>query len=88
MYNNLSQVYVTFSASSCGTQYYALGLLTWAGGNPTKEGSWTKSPESVLSSANGNYGTGHNGYVGTITASAFCYRYNMGYIVPMSDHII
>ena len=39
LYNNLSQVCITFSASGCGTQYYALGLLTWTGGDPTKEAS-------------------------------------------------
>ena len=56
-----SVMFTSLSALVIGTQYYALGLMTWTGGDPSKETSWTKSPESVLINANGNYGTGHNG---------------------------
>ena len=56
------KTYLAFSASSCWTNYYALGLLTWNGsGDPAKSSSWSKKGP-VLSSANGNYGTGHNGF--------------------------
>ncbi|KAI4162441.1 MAG: hypothetical protein LQ342_003856 [Letrouitia transgressa] len=54
------KVYMTFSASNCNNANYALGLLTWAGGDPLEKGSWKKSPEPVLRQANGNYATGHN----------------------------
>ena len=55
--------YLTYSASYCWTTSYQLGLLTYKGsGDPTSASSWTKSGP-VFSSANGNYGTGHNGYV-------------------------
>jgi GH43 family beta-xylosidase len=57
------KTYLTFSASSCWTNYYALGLLTWDGtGNPALSSSWSKTGP-VLTSANGNYGPGSNGYV-------------------------
>lgn len=55
-----NKTYITYSASSCGTQYYSLGLLTWTGYDPMDPKSWVKSGP-VLSSANGNFGTGHNG---------------------------
>lgn len=56
------KTYITYSASYCWTSSYQLGLLTWDGsGDPTEESSWTKTGP-VFSSANENYGTGHNGY--------------------------
>ena len=55
------KVYITFSASLCSTPTYSLGLLTWNGGSPTEPSSWDKLDHPVLSAANGNYGTGHNG---------------------------
>ncbi|KAF2458948.1 glycosyl hydrolase [Lineolata rhizophorae] len=55
--------FVVFSASSCGTQYYSIGLLTLtAGADPLDAHSWTKSPEPIFSSANGLYGTAHNAF--------------------------
>ena len=57
------RVFMTFSASLCSTPQYALGLLTWNGGNPTSASSWEKLDHPVLTSANKNYGTGHNGSV-------------------------
>jgi GH43 family beta-xylosidase len=57
------KTYLTFSASSCWTNYYSLGLLTWDGvTDPAKSAAWSKKGP-VLSSANSNYGTGSNGYV-------------------------
>lgn len=55
-----NKTYMTFSASLCDTQYYSLGLLTWTGEDPMNPESWAKTGP-VLSSANGNLGTGHNG---------------------------
>jgi hypothetical protein len=41
--------------------YYSLGLLTWnESGDPSLERSWSKSGP-YLTSANGNYGPGHDG---------------------------
>jgi GH43 family beta-xylosidase len=56
------KTFLTYSASYCWTSSYQLGLLTYKSGDPTNSASWTKSGP-VFSSANGNYGTGHNGYV-------------------------
>ncbi|KAI7711569.1 Arabinanase/levansucrase/invertase [Hortaea werneckii] len=56
------KTYLAFSASYCWSPSYQLGLLTWDGsGDPTDSNSWTKTGP-VFSSANGNYGTGHNGF--------------------------
>ncbi|KAL6716511.1 hypothetical protein ACLMJK_006078 [Lecanora helva] len=57
-----NKTYITFSASLCATSYYSLGLLTWLGDNPMDMKNWVKAPKPVLSSANGNIGTGHNGF--------------------------
>ncbi|KAI5780080.1 Arabinanase/levansucrase/invertase [Geopyxis carbonaria] len=55
--------YIFFSASYCGTSSYALGYLTLtAGADPLVASSWTKNPNAVFSSGNGNYGPGHNGF--------------------------
>lgn len=57
------KTYLAFSASYCGTTSYSLGLLTWDGrSDPARESSWSKTGP-VFSSANGNYGTAHNGFV-------------------------
>lgn len=57
------KTYLTYSASQCWSPSYQLGLLTYKGsGDPLSASSWIKSGP-VFSSANGNYGTGHNGYV-------------------------
>ncbi|KAG8943460.1 hypothetical protein FRC04_002871 [Tulasnella sp. 424] len=46
------------------TPYYSLGLLKYSGGDPTSINSWTKTGP-YLTSANGNYGPGHNGFFTT-----------------------
>ncbi|HCU49264.1 MAG TPA: alpha-L-arabinofuranosidase [Micromonosporaceae bacterium] len=56
------RTFITFSASSCNTQYYKLGMLTLTGSNPLSALSWTKSANPVFQSANGVYGPGHNGF--------------------------
>jgi GH43 family beta-xylosidase len=55
------KTYIAYSASYCWTTSYQLGLLTWTGGDPLLSSSWVKSGP-VFSSANGNLGTGHNGF--------------------------
>ena len=55
------KTFLAYSASFCWTSSYQLGLLTYKGsGDPTLASSWTKTGPH-FSSANGNYGTGHNG---------------------------
>lgn len=57
------KTYITYSASYCWTPNYCLGTLEWDGSStPTSASAWTKSSKCVLSSANGNYGTGHNSF--------------------------
>ncbi|KAF2010186.1 glycoside hydrolase family 43 protein [Aaosphaeria arxii CBS 175.79] len=56
------KTFLAYSASFCWTTSYSLGLLTWNGsGDPTLSASWKKSGP-LLTSANGNYGPGHNGF--------------------------
>jgi GH43 family beta-xylosidase len=58
------KVWIAYAASFCKTVDYQIGTLQWDGKNdPLKQTSWTKSSGPVFSSANGNYGTAHNGYV-------------------------
>lgn len=56
------RTFVTFSASSCNTQYYKLGLLTLTGADPLQPSSWTKTQEPVFEAANNVFGPGHNGF--------------------------
>ncbi|KAI5777277.1 glycosyl hydrolase [Geopyxis carbonaria] len=63
------KTYLTYSASDCWTTSYQLGLLTYKGsGDPLLAASWTKTGP-VFSSANGNLGTGHNGFFQSPDAS-------------------
>ncbi|KAF1833226.1 Arabinanase/levansucrase/invertase [Decorospora gaudefroyi] len=56
------KTYLAYSASFCWTPNYSLGLLTWNGsGDPALSNSWSKSGP-VFTSANSNYGPGHNGF--------------------------
>lgn len=56
------KTWIAFSASYCWTDKYQLGLLTLGDGkDPLSSGAWSKSGP-VFSTANGNYGTGHNGF--------------------------
>ena len=56
------RTFMTYSASSCNTQYYKLGLLELTGSDPLQASSWTKSNSPVFQQANGVYGPGHNGF--------------------------
>lgn len=58
------KTFVVFSASHCNTPRYALGLLTYAGGDPLEQSSWTKSAEPVFESSRevAVFGPGHNGF--------------------------
>ncbi|KAH7121735.1 glycosyl hydrolase [Dactylonectria estremocensis] len=53
------EIWLSYSASYCGTPNYSLGLLHYNGGDPLDASSWDKIGP-VFSQANGNYGTGHN----------------------------
>lgn len=56
--------FIIYSASFCATPDYALGLLTYNGGDPLSIDSWIKSAEPVFqrSDENGVYGPAHNGF--------------------------
>lgn len=56
------RTFVTYSASQCGSPGYKLGLLELTGSNPMNAADWWKSATPVFKAANGNYGTGHNGF--------------------------
>jgi GH43 family beta-xylosidase len=59
------KLFVTYSASGCWTDNYALGLLSLKdGGDPMNAGDWMKSNISVFSQnpSGGAFGTGHNGF--------------------------
>ncbi|MDE3165711.1 MAG: glycoside hydrolase family 43 protein [Acidobacteriota bacterium] len=59
------RIFVTYSASGCWTDFYALGLLTANQGDGLLDAkAWRKSPLPVFwqSPAAGAYGTGHNSF--------------------------
>ncbi|KAK0646796.1 glycosyl hydrolase [Cercophora newfieldiana] len=57
-----NKTFLAYSGSYCWTDSYQLGLLTYKGaGDPLLASSWVKTGP-VFSSANGNFGTGHNGF--------------------------
>lgn len=59
------KTFLTYSASHCFTDSYALGLLSMpTTGNPLDASAWTKSATPVFSTnaAGGAYGPGHNGF--------------------------
>lgn len=56
------RTFVTYSASQCGSPGYKLGLLELTGSDPMNPAHWWKSPTPVFQAANGQYGTGHNGF--------------------------
>ncbi len=58
------QTFIVYSASSCATPNYKLGMLTYNGGDPLSASSWVKNPQPVFqrSDANGVYAPGHNGF--------------------------
>lgn len=59
------KVFMTYSASACWSDDYALGLLSArADADLTDPAAWTKSPQPVFaaSSSQGIYAPGHNGF--------------------------
>ncbi|SHF47331.1 Beta-xylosidase, GH43 family [Cnuella takakiae] len=63
--NPQGKAFLTYSASSCFTDDYALGLLSLReGGNPLNAADWTKSqqPVFVKNTAGNAYGPGHNAF--------------------------
>ncbi|MGP3982472.1 glycoside hydrolase family 43 protein [Streptomyces sp. KR80] len=62
---NAGKTFLTYSASSCQTPDYKLGMLTWTGGDPMSASSWTKMSTPIFqrSDANGVYGPGHASFV-------------------------
>lgn len=57
------KTYVVYSANYCWTPDYCLASLVWDGAtDPIQAAAWTKSDGCLFSSANGNYGTGHNSF--------------------------
>jgi GH43 family beta-xylosidase len=59
LYHN-GRIFMAYSASFCWTDSYQLGLLTFNGGDPMDRNRWSKSAGPVFSSANNNWGPGHN----------------------------
>ena len=63
--NANGNVFLTYSASYCGTDNYSLGLLSLkANSDPLNASNWTKSSSPVFTSntTGGAYGPGHNGF--------------------------
>lgn len=58
------QLFLVYSASSCNTPDYKLGMLTYVGDDPLDPDAWVKNPEPVFqrSDQNGVYAPGHNGF--------------------------
>ncbi|QEE23658.1 family 43 glycosylhydrolase [Rhodanobacter glycinis] len=59
------KLFLSYSASACWSDHYALGLLSAAAdADPLDPASWHKSPQPVFaeSPANGVYAPGHNGF--------------------------
>jgi GH43 family beta-xylosidase len=54
------KTFVVYSASYCGSPAYALGMLTYLGGDPLRAGSWMKSAAPVFAGTNGVFSPGHN----------------------------
>ena len=58
-------IYMTYSASFCGTDDYALGIMSLkSGGDPLSKSDWTKVSEPVFTQkpVNSTFGPGHNSF--------------------------
>lgn len=57
-------VFIVYSASSCSTPDYKLGMLVYNGGDPLSPSSWEKHPEPIFqrSDENSVFGSAHNGF--------------------------
>ncbi len=58
------KVFLSFSASDSQSDWYAIGILEFAGGDPLDASNWTKWEEPVLEQDRelGIYGPGHNSF--------------------------
>ena len=55
--------YLAYSADSCNTPAYKLGLMKLTtGADPLSPDSWTKSEDPVFETGNGLYGPAHNAF--------------------------
>ncbi|KAG8826361.1 hypothetical protein FRC17_008287 [Serendipita sp. 399] len=59
------RTWIVYSASFCWGSGYKLGRLEYIGGDPLSQSSWSKYGQPILTSANGNYQPGHNGFFNT-----------------------
>ncbi|MDP9077625.1 MAG: glycoside hydrolase family 43 protein [Bacteroidota bacterium] len=65
MTNSAGNVFLIYSASSCFTDDYCLGMLSLkSNGNPLAPGDWTKAPNPVFTknTAGSTFGPGHCGF--------------------------
>lgn len=63
--NTAGKIFLTYSASGCWTDDYALGMLSLKdGGDPLNKADWIKSASAVFTknAANGAFGPGHNSF--------------------------
>ncbi len=63
--NSAGNIFLTYSASGCWSDDYALGMLSLKeGGNPLNPADWTKSSSPVFTKnvSGGAFGPGHNGF--------------------------
>ncbi|WP_418274979.1 family 43 glycosylhydrolase [Isoptericola jiangsuensis] len=56
------RTFVSFSASSCNTPDYKIGMLELTGSNPLNPSHWTKQSQPAMQKGNGVFGPGHNGF--------------------------
>ncbi|GIE99412.1 family 43 glycosylhydrolase [Paractinoplanes rishiriensis] len=58
------KTFLTFSASSCNTPDYKIGMLTLTGSDPMQAGSWTKKSTPIFQRNDGAsvYGPGHHSF--------------------------
>lgn len=54
------KTFIVYSANGCWGPNYALGMLTYQGGDPLLQSSWKKSPEPVFKGTDKVFSPGHN----------------------------
>jgi GH43 family beta-xylosidase len=54
------KTFLTYAGGSCSAPEYALGMLTYIGGDPLLQTSWQKAPEPVFRGTANVTSTGHN----------------------------
>ncbi|KIM75265.1 glycoside hydrolase family 43 protein [Piloderma croceum F 1598] len=64
------KTWIIYSASTCASSNYSLGQLELTGSDPLSPSSWKKVTSGpVFKSANGLYGTGHNGFFSSASSN-------------------